>query len=132
MLAAVGTGIVCRFPMPPAGLSPNGRVHFMQKARLTKQYRLDCAWIAKAGARMQTLSELRSFPWERATATVVFEVAQPGRRRDADNALASLKALWDGIVDAGLLTDDRGLRVVPADPLFVKGESAVWVKLEEA
>jgi hypothetical protein len=28
------------------------------------------------------------------------------RRRDEDNAIASLKAAYDGVVDAGLLSDD--------------------------
>jgi Holliday junction resolvase RusA-like endonuclease len=35
------------------------------------------------------------------------------RRRDGDNALASLKAAFDGLVDAGILADDSGVTHLP-------------------
>jgi crossover junction endodeoxyribonuclease RusA len=43
--------------------------------------------------------------WEKASVTPVFYFPNE-RRRDEDNAIASLKAAYDGIVDAGLLPDD--------------------------
>jgi Holliday junction resolvase RusA-like endonuclease len=36
------------------------------------------------------------------------------RRRDSDNLLASCKAIFDGLVDAGVFTDDSGLTHLPA------------------
>jgi Holliday junction resolvase RusA-like endonuclease len=36
------------------------------------------------------------------------------RRRDDDNASASLKAYRDGVADAGLVSDDSSIRALPA------------------
>jgi Holliday junction resolvase RusA-like endonuclease len=35
------------------------------------------------------------------------------RRRDGDNLLASMKSCFDGLVDAGVFTDDSGLTHLP-------------------
>ena len=37
------------------------------------------------------------------------------RKRDKDNALASLKAAFDGLVDAGIVADDVGLTHEPVE-----------------
>jgi Holliday junction resolvase RusA-like endonuclease len=39
--------------------------------------------------------------------------ARDSRRRDRDNCLASLKATFDGLTDAGLLLDDSDLTHLP-------------------
>lgn len=39
--------------------------------------------------------------------------ARDSRRRDRDNCQASLKATFDGLVDAGLLADDQNLIHMP-------------------
>lgn len=48
---------------------------------------------------------LEDIPWERVDVSVVF-YHKTKRRRDEDNAIGSLKAAYDGIVDAGLVGDD--------------------------
>lgn len=48
---------------------------------------------------------LEDIPWKRVTANVVF-YHKVKRKRDEDNAMGSLKAAYDGIVDAGLVKDD--------------------------
>jgi crossover junction endodeoxyribonuclease RusA len=50
--------------------------------------------------------------WKDATCEVHW-FARDARRRDKDNCLASLKAVFDGLVDAGLLRDDNALTHLP-------------------
>ncbi len=51
------------------------------------------------------------------------------RRRDGDNALASLKAAFDGLQDGGLIADDSGLIHHPVR-FVVDKEKAGTVELE--
>jgi len=57
------------------------------------------------------------YEWQRATVDVTFYHAT-NRRRDADNAMASLKPYYDGIVDSGLLPDDSPQHMVRPEPKF--------------
>ena len=90
-------------PLPPRGLSPNRpaltRGGRMAHARLARRYRA----MARAAAQEQQLS---SVPWRRAEATARFWWPDK-RRRDIRNAEACLKAAYDGLVDAGWISDDR-------------------------
>lgn len=63
-------------------------------------------------ARTAAAAEAPPEPWQRAMARVTFFHAVR-RRRDRDNALASLKSAFDGIVDGGVLADDAGLTFGP-------------------
>lgn len=85
--------------LPPAELSPNARAHWGAKAKATKAYR-DQAYMETI------LAGGRDRKWSKAEAEAVFYWPDH-RRRDLGNADASLKAAWDGMVDAGLLVDDR-------------------------
>jgi crossover junction endodeoxyribonuclease RusA len=90
------------FPWPPAELSPNARVHHQVKAKAVKQYRQDCTWIttcarAKAG-----------YPNFEGELKVDMIFCKPSKRRmDIDNALASCKALLDGMATALRVDDSR-------------------------
>jgi len=89
-------------PLPDKKLSPNkpcgSRGSRLAKARITKRYR-QTAWAIALNERVAT------GPWGRAQATLVFY--WPDRRcRDIRNAEAAMKAAYDGIVDAGILTND--------------------------
>jgi crossover junction endodeoxyribonuclease RusA len=87
-------------PWPPRELSPNGRAHHMAKHRAAKLTRADAAmWCRAAG--------LRGGP---ADAVVRLTLHKPNARIDGDNAIASTKAILDGIADA-LGHDDHELRV---------------------
>jgi crossover junction endodeoxyribonuclease RusA len=106
------TQIRVHLPVPPRQLSPNARCHFMAKAKITKQ--------ARATAAAMALSALGTRPlWKRATVKAVWHFPD-ARRRDHDNLMASCKAYFDGLRDAGIIEDDSGLTHEP--PEIVKGE----------
>jgi crossover junction endodeoxyribonuclease RusA len=92
-------------PMPPKGLSPNDRVHWRTKAAATKKYR-EWAYLAGVNARNNVPGD---YPWSVAEVQVTYYRRDRRGRMDGDNAGGRLKAAMDGLVDAGLLTDDRGL-----------------------
>lgn len=93
-----------RLPYPPAGLSPNRRLHRLARARLTADYRRLTALLAGQDWRQ---GRERRAPLPLARAVLVVTAHPPdGRRRDLDNVLSALKAAVDGLVDAGLLADD--------------------------
>ena len=94
--------------LPDLALSPNARVHWAQKAAATRAYRT----LAHVRG-LEALGNVDHLPrWKRATARAIFYVPDR-RRRDRDNLLASLKAAFDGFVDAGILEDDAGLTHLP-------------------
>jgi hypothetical protein len=89
-------------PLPPRVLSPNCMIASIggrfQKAAAAKKYRRLACEAVQA-------EQIESAPWESATIRADF-YRKTKRRRDPDNDIASLKAAYDGIVDAGLLPDD--------------------------
>lgn len=97
-------------PFPPRGLSPNSRQHWRVKASLAAQYRETCGWVGKETMQRYGLTS----PLEPPVRAEVTFVLPNRRRRDPDNLMASLKAAWDGLVDAGLLVDDRVGMFTPA------------------
>lgn len=92
-------------PAPPKALHPNSRPHWRAKAAATKKYRRAVGMLA-----MEQLGRVE--PWKSATCYATFYVRDK-RRRDADNALASLKAAFDALRDAGVIEDDSGLSHAP-------------------
>lgn len=99
-----GEQIVITMPLPSRELSPNARIHWAKKARAVKKHRADALVAAVANGQRPK--------WKQARAATIFYVKDK-RRRDADNALASCKPIFDGIVDAGVLADDAGLSHAP-------------------
>lgn len=96
-------------PLPPKELHPNTRVHWRGKAKATKAYRL-LAWATAKWA-----AGGKSPPrWRKAETRAVFYFAT-NRRRDEDGCSASLKPAWDGIADAGIVTNDSGLTHHPPE-----------------
>lgn len=88
-------------PLPPRILSPNCpiasfRGRMMRAAAAKKQKR-----IAKESAE----DAMRGERWQKASVKAVF-YCKTKRRRDDVNALATLKASYDGVIEAGLLPDD--------------------------
>ncbi len=78
---------------PPLSLNDH-RMHWAQRAKLTKQLRL----IAMTGAR--SIPDL-----EKCSVELVWFV-NTRHRRDVDNPVPTLKALCDGLVDAEVVPDD--------------------------
>lgn len=80
------------WPRPPLNL--NQRMHYMEKARITKQLR------ALAHIKSRHIPDMG-----RCSVELVWFVADR-RRRDVDNPVPTLKALCDGLVDAEIVPDD--------------------------
>ena len=94
--------------IPARTLQPNSRTHWAVKSKATKRARVE-SWTATQVA-MYEANEKGG--WKEATCQVHW-YARDNRRRDKDNCLASLKATFDGLVDAGLLKDDSALTHLP-------------------
>ena len=93
-------------PLPPPALSPNGRHHWAVKARATKEARL----MAEMQARRLPAYQRRAWAAAEIQTTVYLPNA---RKADRDNLLASCKAYFDGLTDAGVLADDRDVVHLP-------------------
>lgn len=114
--AAIQSAIIA-LPWPHKDLSPNARVHWAEKARVTRKARLDAFYAAReSGARDMAADAF--------TITTTFH--PPTRHAyDQDNLIARCKPLFDGIADA-LGVDDRHFKYQPvtiAEP--VKGGRVV-------
>lgn len=99
-------------------LTANDKPHWARKAAFTKQLRRWGYLLAREGQGVARLHLTR--------ARVEFEFAYPDRRRrDRHNLAPTVKALMDGLIDAGLLPDDAdrfldGPHTVIADRLAGK------------
>ncbi len=99
-------------PLPPPELSPNSRCHWAKKAKVTNKYRVDAFKAMTAAICNARL--LKSVPWRGDIGVRSAFFFKAARRRDRDNALASLKAAFDGVADAGLVFDDDQFVPYPA------------------
>ena len=116
----MGTGIsseprILRIDLPPAMplLSLNDRIHHMSRSKITKLIRIEAAKAAKAQSFL---------PFRKARIRVIFR-APDNRRRDfiSGNLISSVKPAIDGLVDAGVLRDDRDGIIVEMS--LVRGEN---------
>ena len=101
---------------PP--LSMNQRLHWRKKAEITKDIRTATRLLAH---RIPFLGNCEM--------SLVWNVTDR-RIRDADNAIPTLKAMCDGIVDAGIVLDDRPefmTKLMPTIVLLPKGSKASMV-----
>jgi Holliday junction resolvase RusA-like endonuclease len=105
-------------PLPPRELSPNWTGHLRRMLAAKKRYR-ELARDAVAG---------HPLGWRVAMVYTTFYWPDK-RRRDPDNAAASLKRAWDGMRLAGLLADDDKLThwppVMGLDPRRPRVEIAI-------
>jgi hypothetical protein len=122
------TAVTLTLSYPPKALMPNARVHWAEKAAAVKRYKQE-AW-ARAREVMTPLG------WHTLQPPVVAEVefvVTVKRGRDGDNLGASLKAAWDGMVDARLLAGDTVELLTIRPPTVALGPRAeVRVVLEGA
>lgn len=91
-------------PIPPLELSKNGRADFRERAKLYRQHR---GW-----ARLAVYNELRGErpEWPDPIEIVVLWFVRSGPAPDVDNATERLAAYVDGMVDAGLIANDRQVK----------------------
>jgi len=108
-------------PLPNRVLSPNftiggigGRI---MKAAATKKYRR----LAREAVEEE---RIESLPWDKIKVTADFYYTKK-RRRDQDNAMGSLKAAYDGIVDAGVVIDDDYEHMERGIPKFHDGSKKI-------
>lgn len=94
---------------PKMLINANQRLHWRRKAERTKHWREVGHYAGKSAMRNGLL-----VPMERAHMTVWF--AWPdARRRDVGNLAPTVKALLDGLVDAGVLPDDDDAHLLGPD-----------------
>jgi len=113
---------------PPRDLSPNARVHRFARARALAAYRLEAAWSATAALRALRLPRPE---WKRASVNVLAYLGPRQPKPDADNILASLKAAFDGLQDAGIVRNDRGLELGPVVRARRAKRSVIWLVVRE-
>jgi crossover junction endodeoxyribonuclease RusA len=109
------------FVQPAVRLSLNDRVHWRVRARITRAWR-HAAGYAALDQLGRTPSGRRRPP---CTVRVAFPARDPGRRRDPHNMAPTVKAIVDGLVDAGAWPDDTNRFVVVLDPEFVRAAQVV-------
>lgn len=99
-------------------ITANDKMHWAARSRLTKQLRQWGYLLGRGGEGVARFGLQR--------ARVEVEFAYPDRRRrDRSNLAPTVKALMDGLIDAGLLPDDSdrfldGPHTIIADRLAVK------------
>jgi crossover junction endodeoxyribonuclease RusA len=96
-------GYTITLPIPNRVLSPNARSHWRVVAKAKAALRLHAKCVATVSDPPQ---------WKRARVVVEW-FTKTKRRPDEDNARSSLKAAFDGLQDAGILHNDRGLEHGP-------------------
>lgn len=95
-------------------LTSNGRYHWADKARRTRGLRALGQWEGKR-SQIPTLNRAHI------TAHITYRT---GGRADPANAYPTIKALIDGLVDAGLLPDDDATRLLGPDMRREPGKPA--------
>lgn len=111
-------------PLPNKNLSPNARCHWRVKAKATKRARADACiagYCECRGSRPR---------WSSATVQATF-FFRSKIRRDRDNLLASLKAVFDGLADSGLIANDSGLTHLPVKIEIDKADPRVELMIEQ-
>lgn len=95
-------------PLPPRDLKPNRRGSLWAYRRAAKAYRRDAFFAAKAALHGAEPPRL-----QKATVRALYYHRRMTDKMDPDNAIACLKPAIDGIVDAGILVDDREIMLLP-------------------
>ena len=99
--------------LPQASLSLNWRGHWGTRSRDTQQLRKAAKILGLVALSKAEITR----PMERAVISVTW-INRQCRWPDPDNALARLKAAFDGLVDAGVIAGDSHLYVSYLPILF--------------
>jgi hypothetical protein len=102
------------FTQPTTRMSMNDRTHWRKRHRRTKTWRHAAFYAAVAQLGASPAARVRPPCFVR----VIFPVPDPGRRRDPHNQAPTVKAIVDGLVDAGVWRDDTPDQVAILDPRF--------------
>lgn len=110
--------------LPP---TPNARLHWAARARLTKDWR--------EAAETAALNAIRKFPGPKPgpmpACRMTVTVTMPDRRsRDEDNVRACLKPLTDGAVSAGVIVDDGPAGIRSTEVIIVQSPGRRGFRIE--
>ena len=103
---------VHEFDWPRPLLNANQRMHWRQRAEITRHVR-NAARLA-----------FGTFPIVTKVRVVMIWIVTTGHRRDADNTVPTLKAICDGLVDAGIVPDDTPEYMEKVMPRIERGTRA--------
>ena len=111
----LNASLVLSLPLPPLGCTAQQGTHRIVKATATKQYREDARMTAFTQRLRPFTSKVRIHhvwfcaknPYEAAGGAQCKKKHKMYRPVDTANALQALKGAVDGLVDAGLLVDDK-------------------------
>lgn len=117
--------ITISFPLPCKPLTMNQRMHWAQKAKATKAWRLTAHLTALVGVRNGT----HTCPLPRSIVQLDIPVRSLKVRRDPSNWYPTIKACVDGLVDAGLFSDDSSEHLATTEPRFHQGGDLVTVTI---
>jgi crossover junction endodeoxyribonuclease RusA len=110
-------------PLPPKELSPNARCHWRVKALKTQGYRADARALAFVALQDAIMAAPR---WKAATMQVRW-FTRTAHHCDPDNGLSCMKSAIDGLTDARIFSDDKGLTHLPI--IFAKDAKNPRVEL---
>jgi Holliday junction resolvase RusA-like endonuclease len=116
--------LVVTLRLPPRILSPNARPNRHARDRAVHEYRQAAYLLA-----LTTIGRREPPRWPKARTTATFFFPNR-RRRDGDNLLASLKPAFDGLADAGIVTNDAGLRHMPVEQRLDRANPRVEIAVE--
>ena len=94
-------------PLPPAALHAHAKGHWRDKTTATRRYREEAYFLALIAMKESCGEIPKAEANEPARGRLSVAFYWPdNRRRDTLNAIQGLKPAVDGIVDAGVLSDD--------------------------
>lgn len=88
-------------PPPSAKLHAHNKGHWRSKSNAVRELRFSAATLVRAAMARESIQE----SWDAAEIEYRFYF-KDNRRRDAANAVQAMKPAIDGVVDAGLISDD--------------------------
>lgn len=124
------TSVTLTLPVPHKYLNPNNAGRSLAFARGKGRVKR----AAKGNAYLAALHATKSARpmWKRATVHVTLYCRTPsGLRMDADNLIASLKPIADGIAEAGIVENDIGFVWLPPVKVVDKANPRLVLVLTE-
>lgn len=100
------TNLTITIPIPPTALSPNGRAHWRAKSKARGDQRVQGFAFAScqfAGPGPK---------WDRVKLVIRWFAKHDKNIPDFDNAVASCKGAFDGLEDALVVSNDRGVEQI--------------------
>lgn len=110
-----------QLPIPPSCLNPNTAAHYQAKARARAQQRADAGTYASGQFRGPGPK------WDKVRIKLAWFAKDDNRIPDFDNAIASIKGVFDGLQDAGVVINDRGVQGVDLDRSIDKARPRIEV-----